>query len=667
MQAKHATPTPYLEQIRLERLEIRNFKGCRELTLHLDGRSASIYGDNAAGKTTLYDALTWLLFGKDSSGAGKFNIKPLSPDGEVKDHAAETSVEAVLEADGQSVTLRRTYKELWTKKRGRKEAVFDGHTSEFFYNGLPVQKQDFEGRVAQLCDEQTFRTLADVRWFCAGESEANRRSVLFDLIGGVSEADVLASNPDFAPLEEALSGLTVEEYKAAAQKQRRTLQTRSKTIPARIDEQQRTVEEYSGFDFVAIRQRLQELEAQEAEAKAELDALTGETGTALLRERKKTLLAQLDALEQRNTAHRHQQREPGQVHQYNSELRSLLNELQRLDADQIREDAEAKVELDAIDKLREQWRSISAREKETQAETFDDSDDTCHTCGQKLPPDKLDERRDHWEQERTAYLGKLSAEKQDCAEWAQKHSDRVKELKQRRDERKQRREELDARQAEITEAVKGLEAQVVQDLPGYEKECFELEEEIRSIGEQIKTAEADSGAVRTEARKKLAAVSGQVRQQASLLACESVLSAAKAREQELKEQLRDVGAETESLDALLELCDEFARAKAEYIDEQVSGRFGLVRWKLFDEQINGGLRDCCIATVNGVPYSDLNSGMKINAGLDVIRTLSAAKGITVPLFIDNAESVTALEEVGTQVIRLVVSEADKELRVEVEA
>jgi hypothetical protein len=208
---------------------------------------------------------------------------------------------------------------------------------------------------------------------------------------------------------------------------------------------------------------------------------------------------------------------------------------------------------------------------------------------------------------------------------------------------------------------------VVQDLPGYEKECFQLEEEIRSIGEQIKAAESDSGALRTEARKKLAAISAQVRQQAGLLACESVLSAAQAGEAELKEQLRDVGAETERLDALLELCDEFARAKAEYIDEKVSGRFALVRWKLFEEQINGGLRYCCIATVNGVPYADLNSGMKINAGLDVIRTLSAAKGITVPLFIDNAESVTALEDVGAQVIRLVVSEGDKELRVEVEA
>jgi DNA repair exonuclease SbcCD ATPase subunit len=153
MQAKHATPTPYLEQIRLERLEIRNFKGCESLTLDLGGKSASIYGDNAAGKTTLYDAIPWLLFGKDSSGAGKFNIKPLNDAGEVADHAAETSVEAELTAGGVSVVLKRTYKELWTKKRGRKEAVFDGHTSEFFYNGLPVQKQDFEGRVAQLCDE----------------------------------------------------------------------------------------------------------------------------------------------------------------------------------------------------------------------------------------------------------------------------------------------------------------------------------------------------------------------------------------------------------------------------------------------------------------------------------------------------------------------------------
>ena len=95
--------------------------------------------------------------------------------------------------------------------------------------------------------------------------------------------------------------------------------------------------------------------------------------------------------------------------------------------------------------------------------------------------------------------------------------------------------------------------------------------------------------------------------------------------------------------------------------------FHLVHWKLFDEQINGGVVDCCEATVNGVPYNDgLNDGAKVNAGLDVISALSAHYGVSVPLFIDNAERVTRLVDIDTQVIRLVVSAQDKELRCEYE-
>ncbi|MCD7929050.1 MAG: hypothetical protein LUF86_02700, partial [Clostridiales bacterium] len=135
-----------------------------------------------------------------------------------------------------------------------------------------------------------------------------------------------------------------------------------------------------------------------------------------------------------------------------------------------------------------------------------------------------------------------------------------------------------------------------------------------------------------------------------------------SRQQELTEAARKAAAELEDVDALLALCDQFTAAKAAYIDQRVNSLFRRVRWKLFDTQINGSLVDCCRATVGGVPYSDLNSGEKVNAGLDVIGVLSRANGVRVPLFVDNAESVTHLLDVDTQVIRLVASKGDKTLR-----
>ncbi|MNP21080.1 hypothetical protein D3C76_1136850 [compost metagenome] len=60
----------------------------------------------------------------------------------------------------------------------------------------------------------------------------------------------------------------------------------------------------------------------------------------------------------------------------------------------------------------------------------------------------------------------------------------------------------------------------------------------------------------------------------------------------------------------------------------------------------------------------LNSAARTNVGIDIINALSDHYGFSAPIFIDNAESVTQLVDTDAQVIRLVVSETDKQLRIE---
>ena len=153
-----------MTEIKIKRLSLENFKCHRALTLNFDGGNASIYGDNASGKTSIYDALTWLLFGKDSAGNGEKNIeiKPLNAMGEVKDHEALTAVEAVLQVNGEEQTLRRTYKEVWTTKRGSGTASYDGNTSDYYIDGVPCKRNAFQDKVNELVGEDTFRMLTSV-------------------------------------------------------------------------------------------------------------------------------------------------------------------------------------------------------------------------------------------------------------------------------------------------------------------------------------------------------------------------------------------------------------------------------------------------------------------------------------------------------------------------
>jgi hypothetical protein len=97
------------------------------------------------------------------------------------------------------------------------------------------------------------------------------------------------------------------------------------------------------------------------------------------------------------------------------------------------------------------------------------------------------------------------------------------------------------------------------------------------------------------------------------------------------------------------------------VSERINSKFKLAKFKMFETQINGGITETCEAVFDGVPYSDLNQAMKVNIGIDVINTLSAHYNINAPVFVDNAESVTALEKMQSQVIRLIVSEKHKKL------
>lgn len=638
-----------MKTITIQRLTLTNFKGCHSLTLDLQGQNCAIYGDNATGKTTVYDAFCWLLFGKDSSGAAKFDIKPLDKTGAVADHGAVTSVEATLAADGQEMTLKRTYFELWSKKRGSREATFDGHSSEFYFNGLPMAKNEFTSRVAQLCDEASFRTLTDLRWFCAVESEMNRRAALFDLVEDASDEDVLASDPAFMPLVDALGGLTVEDAKMAYQKQRRNLQTKAKTTPARMDEQRRTISEYEGVDFAALRVLRDELAGQESAVREALEQIRSKAGTAALLPQRDGLRMQLEALESQNAAHRSAQQtaDPAKLRRQKEGLerqgQAIARELERNKQGQ-------EQEQEAIEGCRKRW-------KEAQTTTF--SGGICPTCGQTLPADQLSKAAEEFEQrkkERFAQLTEEAARRKAGLEVLQARADEL------RADQTQNKNDLN----ETAQRLEAAEALIVTDMEGYGAQKTRLTSQLQELEEQIALADQDTQRAEQQAERRWSEAREALRQTEKALAGETFLDAARKRVAELMEEQRQTAAETERLDSLLELCDRFTRAKAEYISREVSGRFRLVRWQLFEKQINGGLRDCCKATIDGVPYADLNNGAKINAGLDVIATLSQAKGIRCPLFVDNAESVTQLMEMDTQVIRLVVSETDKQLRLEME-
>lgn len=641
--------------LKLNRLSIDNFKGQRRLALDFGGRSASIYGDNAAGKTTVYDALTWLLFGKDSRGQGNFDIKPLGPGGEVLDHTAVTSVEAVLLDGAGEVSLKKTYYEKWSTKRGSAEETYDGNTSDYYIDGVPCKKYEFERRVAELVDEDVFRLLTSVTYFCSGLDWRERRRVLYDVCGVASDGEIMAGSERFAPLSEAMGRLTLDDYKKKLQAERKGLTGVREDVPVRLDECRKTVEELEGIDFAALQRERDDRAGKRDALAAELLKLDHSALLDAKRNERDGAKNRLAALENENAAHRQSQVRPPSDD--GSGLRRERDSMERSIARWTDEKAAADREIarctDEVEACRARWKEVSAREFEGAA---------CPTCGQELPEKLLSAARERFEAEK-------SAELRDTVADSERFKGRAEEARKRRDALIGEIVAAENRVAELADllaAVKPAEQPPILDMPDYGEKKSALTAELEALETDIARLMGESASIRAEAEGKVKSLEEEMAAIGGTLAKRDVLEYTRGRMEDLRVEAKAAAERLEAIDKMLFLCDEFTRYKTRFIEEGVNSRFSMVRFRLFAEQVNGGLAECCDATVDGVPYQSLNNGARINAGLDVIAVLSEHYGVKVPLFIDNAESVTALRDTGTQTVRLVVSAADKELRCEYE-
>ena len=282
----------------------------------------------------------------------------------------------------------------------------------------------------------------------------------------------------------------------------------------------------------------------------------------------------------------------------------------------------------------------------------------CPTCGQALPFEQLQKATADFEKKKKqklqAIMEKGNRYKESCANAEQ----RLKDLEQE----KARMEENIQVLVQQWETVKA-NAVVISDMPDYSRNIQVLEEKCTSIQTEIQRIMQDSAKEKGGIRAKLSAVNDQLRLVRGVIAKEDVRDRTLKRIQELKADAKNAAEALEAIEKMLYLMEEFTRYKARFLENGINSLFSLATFRLFREQANGGLEERCDVVYKGVPYMGLNNGAKINVGIDIINTLSRHYGVTVPLFVDNAEAVTKLMGCDAQVIRLVVSEEDKELRV----
>lgn len=649
-----------MKSIVIRQLTLLNFKGIRNLTVDFDLNETNIFGYNGTGKTTVFDAFTWLLFGKDSKDRKDFNIKTLDANNQPIERIPH-EVTACIEVNGEEINLKKCYNEVWTKKRGSAVETFNGHSVECFYNDVPCSVTEYAKKVAEICDEQVFKLITNPLYFTAQKKDY-QRTMLFRLAGDVTNDDVLARYPEFESLVAMLSGKTLEELKREVQSKKRKIKDGVETIPARIDERKRDMPDTQDWakleaEIAGLEQQLADIDAQIADRSKSYNEATKQKQEVArqLSEVKSAITAREYELKDKlladyNQAKREHDNAVSRVATLNNDRKYKSLSLQRAEKELADLNAER-------ERLYAEWRAIKG-----EVLVIDEDNFICPTCKRALDETDIEEKKAQMANDFNANISRK----------LERNKARGMEVKAAIDAK-------DAEIATIKDAIFAIDNEIAQlsaskaysNVPAMpdvvpainaDKEIINLRNKATDLQNQLNqeiTAPATS-----DLSERKRAIEDNIRNNKVWLADRERIANNNKRIAELEKEYTESQAQLAELEGVEYNIQQFSKARIEQVESRINGMFNLVKFKMFEQQINGGEIETCEATVNGVPFSDLNDAMKINAGLDIINAISRANGIVAPIFIDNRESVCEIVSGLAQIVNLIVDANCKTLKIE---
>lgn len=627
--------------IKLKKISLTNFKGIKNIEIEFKDKT-DIMGDNGTGKTTIFDAFCYLLFDKNSKNEKDFGIKEVDKDGKVISMLDHT-VEGVLEIDGTELTLKKVYSEKWTKKRGKADQVFEGHTTDYYINDVPVKKKDYEERINGIIPEDKFKLLTNVYYFNKVLDKNERREVLFSLAGDI---DTKALDEKYKKDLE-LDTLTLDEIRAKHKASAKKINDELKDIPIRIDELTSTLHEESPLPLDGLKslkdkilgdiRQIDEELSSSVKITDEIKEITGEI-TKLEVEKANILADNENAYREKIRATQEHAKEKER------QKEELIKAGDTLKADIALSEENIKVLEEEVAALRDEWVSTDMQEY--------DGDYVCPTCGQTFPESKIKEIKANFNKEKSNKLSAITKNAENLKIKIESKNEEIKKMVKKLSEAKETLKAIDGLNNSVN-----LELRLQKEpLP---ERVTEIEEEIEKLKTDIKKLNQGDNTKLLDKKDKLLCDLEETNQRIMDIENNDKI---RERVEKYKKDEKKYAKMYEDIERKLFLIDEYTREYTDIISDRINSMFKYVSFKLFDTQINGGIAETCEATINGVPYSDVNSAGAINAGLEIINAISEKLDIQAPIFIDNAETVNNLIEVKSQLIRLAVTK-DKELKV----
>ena len=648
-----------MKQVILKSLTLCNFKGEQARTTNFNPDVTTISGGNGLGKSRHFDAFIWLLFGKDARDRKDYEIKTRVNGDEL--HKCECSVTGVVDVDGETITLKRSFVEDWVKPRGQVEQVYKGNHTECWWNDTPVNVSEYDKRIQSIVDSSVFKMITNPAFFVNMKWQLQREQ-LFQLAGVVTDAEIAAGNPQFAVLLDVISGKSLADHKKELGARKKRYTEELKQIQPRIDQTQKMKPEPE--DFAAIESQIADIDKQIAD----IDLQIADVNTAIRKqyEAEQAKQKRVNELSQQAQQIVFDAKSLAQEAAFtaNAKRRDQVNAIRVLQGDADAKRAEmqkAQLEVARIHRdiekarekqsaLREQW--FAENGKEYAGET------TCPHCGLALPDDMVAKAKQMFDDAKVAKCNEITTKGKELgatiAEYETVVATQEEAVKIAQSSIERLNAQIKAMQSELDAMPEKAVATInPEELPAW----VELHKQIADIKATIITDNTgvDTSALQSakaDANKQRNDLSARLAKRGAIKRCDDEIADLEARGKKLSQAIADIERDEYTV-------EQFTRAKIDECEKRINAKFNFVTFRLFDYTLDGNPVETCIPLCDGVPYGSANTASQVNAGLDIINALCGYYGICAPIFIDNRESVNEIIPVQSQVINLVVTNDNK--------
>ncbi|MCD7724256.1 MAG: AAA family ATPase [Clostridiales bacterium] len=635
-----------MRTIKLLKIVCDNFKCFKHKEVELSDRTI-VKGKNGVGKSTLYNALLFCLFDKDMNGNSATDIRPHDENGVDIDNI-DISVSCTFEVDGREITLKKTQKQKWTKKRGSDSKTFEGNVNEFTVNDIPKSQKDYKAYIADnFCDEETFLSCTNAQSFFRLDTK-KRRAKLLDLAGALTDEDVVATEETFKPLADMLKDGTVDELMTRSKGTIKRLNDTLKTLPARIDEQEKSKVDIDVAELElaknAMKEKIAKIESEEADLSKRYEEYQKASDGVL---EIKFEMSDLERKANESLVKRKQEIEK-QICSKNVSLNSFKNTIFKTEFNLEGYKNDIASGEKEKNRLSEQWKSVKL-------ETFDEFTAICPTCHRELPEEDVKRLVDDFEKSKAERLAKIEKEGNEVKadiDNAKANIPKVEaELKQQTAEKNRLEEDITALEKQLSDLPSEGD---ISDNTEYQQLAKQLEEKEAFLkkGNSAEETRNQLLSKKSDLQSQLEEINGQIAKAQRNVDIDERIG-------ELQQEQRDTAQKIADEERTLDLLEQFNRAKMNMLTDKINGHFKMVKWKLFKSLLNGGTEDICRATVGGTDVeSGLNDSDCLLAYIDILETFQKMNNLSIPLFLDRGESINSdrLPKTGCQLIVLSVSE-----------